>query len=305
MGCLQGLAVFFFSLNVLLCTLPMFIFAKLSMIMANCVPLTHNSCRTRFVLKGVCLAWRCALALSCWVRKDYQGIDDFRSEFGSTGLPAVLIANHASFLDTILLVAMTPLAHVSRVKMFVSGHLMKMPILGTLVKVMGHLAVPFKSKGAEGGHEVDKEKMAELQKQLEDHVSEGGIAAWFPEGTMNREDTTKLMTFRAGGFTLAVDIDVEIWCVAMQGPSVSWPANKSVGGRPANIGAQIFRLCDSSHALLRERGIDPNNQREASLFLGNYSHDQMQKRVDELVAQGYGEHTDDGESSAASLLSKQ
>jgi len=224
------------------------------------------------------------------VKKDYSGIHEFRSELGNTGLPSVILANHTSFMDTIVLVAMTPLAHVSRVKMFVSGHLQKMPILGTLVNVMGHLVVPFKSKGAEGGHEVDKEKMAERQKELHDHVSSGGIAAWFPEGTMNREGGQHLQTFRAGGFTLAVSVDVEIWCVAMQGQAICWPPNASVGGRPSAIGARIFRLCDSSHALLRDRGIDLNNEREASLFLANYAHDQMQKRVDDLIAEGYGEH---------------
>lgn len=300
MGCCEGMAVFFFNLLLFLFTLPVYLFAKLSLLLAICVPLRPNSCRSCVVLKGVCLGWRCALAMSCWVRKYYEGIDEYRSELGSTGLPAVVIANHASFLDTILLVAMTPLSQVSRVKMFVSGHLTKMPVLGPLCEVMGHLAVPFKAKSADGSHEVDKEKMSELQHQLEEHVSSGGIAAWFPEGTMNRGNVQQLQTFRAGGFTLAVNVDVEIWCAALQGQPDCWPANKSVGGRPSDISARIFRLCESSHALLRERGIDLLNQREASMFLANYAHDQMQNCVVELVAQFQSEQDED--SSAASLI---
>merc|ERR1712151_1334824 len=101
--------------------------------------------------------------------------------------------------------------------MMVSNHLFKMPIVSTLVKAHGHLAVPFKQAGESGGFEIDQEKMKQRMRQLEDHADEGGSVAWFPEGTINKGDPLKLGSFRAGGFKLPLHVDAEIWCMAFVG----------------------------------------------------------------------------------------
>lgn len=286
MGCLEGIAVFFFNLILVLCTLPIYLLAKASNLAATCKPYRAHSCRRRTVLAMTCLAWRLVLILCCWVRTEIDGLDEFRSTCGTTGRSAVLVANHTSFLDTILLVTFMPLAKIVKVKMFVSSHLMKMPFLGPITVAMGHLAVPFKAKSAEGTFELDKDLMAVRQKELEEHVAAGGIAGWYPEGTINRDDTREVKTFRAGGFALAAHLDVEIWCVAFQGNAICWPGSASLGGRPARIGAKIFKLCDSSHSFIAAGNVNPSDEREASIRLANCAHDQTQSHVSQLVEIG-------------------
>lgn len=285
------MAVVFFNIILILFTLPVYLIAKVSIILAKCKPIQTNSWRRKAVLVGTCIAWRISLWLSCWIRRDCEGLREFRAGFGRGERPSVLVANHASFMDTILLVTLTPLSKISRVKMFVSSHIFKIPCLGTIAEVMGHLAVPFKK----GSFELDKELMAVRQNELQEHVAAGNCAGWFPEGTMNRDNLQDIKTFRAGGFTLAVNVDVAIWCVAMQGQAICWPAQSGAGGKPSKIGARIFRLCESSHSLLKEQGVDINDHHAAAICLANFAHDQIQDRVNQLAADGYGEqHRDSG-----------
>jgi len=282
------MGVLFFNIILIFLTLPVYLIAKVAIILAKCRPITANSWRRKCVLMGTCIAWRISLWLACWVRRDYEGLREFRKTFGSSGRPAVIVANHASFMDTILLVAMTPLSKISHVKMFVSSHIFKMPCLGTITEVMGHLAVPFKQCSTSGTFELDKELMAVRQHELEEHLSAGNVAAWFPEGTMNRDNIQDIKTFRAGGFTLAVNVDVEIWCVALQGQSICWPAKSPTGGKPCRIGARISRLCESSHSLLKAQGKDLADHHAAAICLANSAHDQVQDDVNHLVAHGFG-----------------
>mmetsp|Transcript_48113 Transcript_48113/g.148506 ORF Transcript_48113/g.148506 Transcript_48113/m.148506 type:complete len:190 (-) Transcript_48113:169-738(-) len=172
--------------------------------------------------------------------------------------------------------------------MFVSSHLLKMPLLGTIVEAMGHLAVPFKS-GENGKFEVDKERMAERMREFEEHVAAGGLAGWYPEGTMNRGNTEEVQLFRAGGFALAVHLDVEVWCVAFHGNAVCWPAAAAVGGRPARIGVKISNLCDSSRTLISDGDVNSNDERAACLHLSNTTHARIQRDLSELAVQSSGQ----------------
>jgi 1-acyl-sn-glycerol-3-phosphate acyltransferase len=209
-----------------------------------------------------------------------------RSQIGASGRPVVILSNHSSFLDTILIVTMMPLTQIGKVKMFVSSHLLKMPFLGSIVRAMGHLVVPFKSTGTEG-FELDKDLMAERQMLLQEHLQCGGYAAWFPEGRMNRGDTTVVERFRAGGFSLASNVDVEIWCIALQGVAKCWPGNAAVGGRPSRIGAKVTKFCNSSFAFLADNGLATDDSRARCLMLADGTQNTIQVAVSELAAQGF------------------
>jgi len=282
MGFGANVAVFFFNLSMALCTLPVFFFAKLSILAAAVKPMQPGSFRERAVLVFTCLMWRLALLCAFWVRQDVEGLAEFRAALGASGRPAVIVANHASFLDTILLVTFMPLAQQAKIKMLVSGHLLKMPVIGAIVKAMGHKAVPFKSAGADGSMELDKELMAERQKEMELHVASGGLAGWFPEGTMNRGDAREVSTFRAGGFALAARLDVEIWYVAFHGNTACWPRAAAVGGRPSKIGVKIGRLCESSRQYIANAKVDAGDERAASILLANGAHEKVQGAVKQL-----------------------
>mmetsp|Transcript_73862 Transcript_73862/g.204658 ORF Transcript_73862/g.204658 Transcript_73862/m.204658 type:complete len:168 (+) Transcript_73862:421-924(+) len=162
-----------------------------------------------------------------------------------------------------------------------------MPILGTLLRSMGHPLVPFKSESQDGGSEVDKEIMAQRQQELEDHVRNGGTAAWFPEGRLNPSDPLDVLQFRAGGFTLAAKLDVEVWCIAFVGNQDCWARKAALGGLPARISVCIFNLCESSHGFIASSGPGLEHEREASIFLANQAHDAIQRAVKRSASELY------------------
>lgn len=222
------------------------------------------------------------MALSLWIRVKLVGYKEFKS-MGSSGRPIVIIANHASFMDTILLVCLLPLTKVSQVKMFVANNLLKMPLLGTIVRAMGHLPVPFKST-EEGKFELDKELMAERQQDLETHLKNGHIGGWFPEGTMapTKRPNEEVGMFRAGGFTVAVNADCEVWCCTFHGIISCWPTKAAVGGNPALINIQFFKLCDSTQMYLKENGKE--DLKSQTVFIANEAQAKMQAALSEFDA---------------------
>eukprot|EP00747_Dinoflagellata_sp_TGD_P213290 gnl/TRDRNA2_/TRDRNA2_86266_c0_seq1.p1 gnl/TRDRNA2_/TRDRNA2_86266_c0~~gnl/TRDRNA2_/TRDRNA2_86266_c0_seq1.p1 ORF type:complete len:305 (-),score=73.11 gnl/TRDRNA2_/TRDRNA2_86266_c0_seq1:70-984(-) len=239
---------------------------------------------SNFVIKMTCITWRMALAVCFWVQVRVDGLEDFRAAMkAKSGKPRIVIANHTSFLDTILCVILMPLAEVGQTRIFASATLLKMPVVGGLIKAMGHMTVPFKASAESKDFTIDKEAMAVEMQKLEDHVREGGVAAWYPEGTMNRTDSTQVQTFRAGGFTMATKVDCEIWCIAYVGNSVCWPPKAPIGGFASHIGIKIFRLCESSKTFLGDTG----DEREQCLKIANTAHDEFQKKMDALVAEGW------------------
>jgi len=292
MGCLDTLGVIAFNVNLLLCTTLSYIIAKVGSFCECCCPLRPGAKRTRLVLWITCICWRLLFALSCWVRVRVDGLDEYRRKLGSSRRPCIIVSNHLSFLDTMLLVPLTPLTKVTRVKMLVSSHLLKMPFLRTIVRMMGHIVVPFKRGADPGSFELDKDLMAIRQQQLEDHVRAGGIAGWFPEGRMNTSDPLEVGMFRAGGFALPVHLDVEIWCVAFVGNSRCWPRTAAAGGRPSQIRARIFRFCDSSWAAAAPAngGPGPEDEKQAAIYLANATHDAIQAAVSVLATE-MGEDT--------------
>jgi len=288
MGVSAVIAAVTFNLVLVICTFPAYLLAKFSLLTDRCKSLHTKSCRRRAVLVSTGLAWRATLALCCWVRTKVDGLSEFRSTLGASGRAQIVVANHLSFLDTILLVSFTPVARLAEAKMLVSPHLAKMPFIGPLVLAMGHVQVPFKASGTEGGFEVDKELMAVRQREMEEHVAAGGIAGWFPEGTINKGDPREVGLFRAGGFLIPVHLDVEVWCAAFQGNGVCWPRTAAAGGRPARIGVKIVKLCDSSRAFFTSEGnVDPSDEQAAARFLANKAHDQVQDGVTLLNQEGF------------------
>jgi len=232
------------------------------------------------------LMWRLGLGFCWWVRVSCEGLDTYRRELGETGRPVCVLVNHTSFLDTILSVATAPLNKVGRYKMMVAQHLLEMPVIGRIATVMGHLCIPFKTGGPDGGMEVDKEKTAVVMKDYEEYLASGGICAWFPEGTINPGDCSKVARFRAGGFGIAVRNDVEIWCQVFVGNAKCWGKYVAVGGYPAHIGMKCFCLCKSSRELLASSEASGADERGKSLFLANLAQKEMQNAIDAFVAKG-------------------
>mmetsp|Transcript_89774 Transcript_89774/g.253166 ORF Transcript_89774/g.253166 Transcript_89774/m.253166 type:complete len:296 (-) Transcript_89774:201-1088(-) len=287
MGLCDVLGIIVFNILMLSLLAPVWICAAVGLCCSSCTS-KNSACRrclASFVIRATCLAWRLLLCLCCWIRVHVEGLDEFRSQLGASGRPVVIALNHTSFLDTILAVSLTPLDRVGSVKMMVGNHILNMPFLGQIVRAMGHLSVPFKQSGATGSFEVDKELMAESLRDLERHANDGGIVAWYPEGTINKQDPRTVGMFRAGGFVIPVNLDSEIWCIASVGNQDCWPPKAAVGGRPAKIHIRIFELCESSHCCLDavNRPNELSNAKARQVYLANHAHRKVQEAIDEMV----------------------
>merc|ERR1712226_901674 len=119
------------------------------------------------------------------------------------------------------------------------------------------------------------------------------MVAFFPEGTTNKNDPHIVATFRAGGFKLPTNADVEIWCMAFVGNNLSWPTSATVGGRPARIGVRLFQFCQSSKQYLATLGGGAMDERQKTIALANVVHDAVQEHVNKLLEEDFAGRADD------------
>lgn len=281
----RGLFTFFLVLSMA----PVFMGCCLGRLIVGLLP---SSCEARasdelagVLIRLTCLAWRMTIMLSCWIRVETQGAEDFFAAL-RVRRPRCLIGNHLSFLDTIVLVSLAPVLQANAFRVLVSSHIMRLPVLGFMIRSMGMVEVPFKNARDESDWSCDEEAMSVSFQRLEAHLWRGGVAAWYPEGLMNRDDGKQVGFFRAGGFAMPVKGDCEIWGAALVGTSHCWPRKSPLGGSPARIQCKFFKICDSSLACVEAAGLKGNdNERERCIYLANHARQKMQVAVSQLFAE--------------------
>ena len=114
---------------------------------------------------------------------------------------AILVCNHASYLDGILLTAALP----PRIVFVAKRDLAPQRFAGTLLRRLGTLFV----------ERVDAVRSVEDQRAIEQSVHTGLVPLVFPEGTLRREPG--LLPFRMGAFVAAVQAGVPVVPVVMRG----------------------------------------------------------------------------------------
>jgi fatty-acyl-CoA synthase len=117
--------------------------------------------------------------------------------------PAVIVANHASFLDVLLLLAVLP----PTTRFGAKARLTRYPILATILRRAGYVLV---QRGT-------RESAAALAATID----EGDSLFIFPEGTFVR--ATGVMPFRLGAFQVAVEKGVPVIPIALRGTRTVWP----------------------------------------------------------------------------------
>ncbi len=117
--------------------------------------------------------------------------------------PAVIVANHASFLDVLLLLAVLP----PTVRFGAKAKLTRYPILGTILRRANYVLV---QRGA-------TDSAAALAATIDD----GESLFIFPEGTFVR--ASGVMPFRLGAFQVAVAKAVPVVPIALRGTRAVWP----------------------------------------------------------------------------------
>jgi 1-acyl-sn-glycerol-3-phosphate acyltransferase len=145
-----------------------------------------------------------------------------------TGIePAVLVVNHASYIDSVVM-----MAAIRPPFRFVAKHrLIRLPVIGTVIRKVGHAT-------------IDKADMARCiagAAELSRLVREPGLLVLFPEGTFAREP--RLLPFRLGAFKAAVDAGRPVLPVAIRGTRRALPADARLfryGRIDVTIGAPLW-----------------------------------------------------------------
>ena len=136
-------------------------------------------------------------------RVEVAGLDQIR-DVGQ----AVYVANHASFLDPVLIMGVMPV----RVRFAVKGRLLRYPFLGTAIRKGGHIPL---NKG-------DLSERIESADAVTEPLRAGEALFVFPEGTF--VGPPGLLPFRLGAFRAAVETRCPIVPVAIRGTRRIFPA---------------------------------------------------------------------------------
>lgn len=160
--------------------------------------------------------------------------------------PAVIVANHGSYLDALVLLAVLPPETAYAAK----ARLVTYPALGRVIRQIE--CVP-----------VDRGRV-EAADALAAVLARGRPLFVFPEGTFVR--APGLLPFRLGAFRVAVDAGVPVVPVALRGPRAIWPDGRlrltpghvvvrvgaPLAGRPDGGWPEMVRLRDEARAFIAE-----------------------------------------------------
>ena len=168
--------------------------------------------------------------------------------------PVVFVANHASFIDSPVMMSALPIP----VRFAVKARLATYPLIGLAIRKGNH--IPLGKR--------DQSERVENADTIRAPLEAGTSLFVFPEGTF--EAAPRLLAFRLGAFRAAVDAACPIVPVAIRGTRHIWPADTCLlrrGRVTVTFGAplrasgsawpEIVRLRDEARAFISEHCGEP------------------------------------------------
>jgi 1-acyl-sn-glycerol-3-phosphate acyltransferase len=175
------------------------------------LPVPSLSLRRRIVRRAARISlWVCGMKLSV------------RHPERLTLVPSIVVANHSSYLDGIVLYAALP----PNFGFVIKREMSKVPLANLLLRRIGAHYVD-RSRGQKGARDTRK---------LLKRANSGGALAFFPEGTFHRQPG--LMPFRSGAFVVAARARMPIVPVAIRGTRAALPPG-SLMPRPGRIEIEL------------------------------------------------------------------
>lgn len=158
----------------------------------------------------------CRMIIASAVSLKFVRDNPYGEDFSRGG---ILIANHQSFLDIIMLLALTP-----KMVMVTNSWVWHSPLFGRLIRYAGFVCT-------ESGHE-------DALARVEEKLSEGYIVAIFPEGT--RSEDGKIHRFHNGAFMMAEKTVADIIPVVIYGNWRAIPKKRPFYIRRSTVGYRIL-----------------------------------------------------------------
>ena len=168
--------------------------------------------------------------------------------------PVVFVANHASFIDSPVMMSALPVA----VRFAVKARLGTYPLIGLAIRKGNH--IPLGKR--------DQYERVESADTIRAPLDAGASLFVFPEGTF--EAAPRLLPFRLGAFRAAVDAGCPVVPVAIRGTRHIWPAGTWLLRRgrvkvtfgaplraPGSDWSEIVRLRDEARAFIAEHCGEP------------------------------------------------
>ena len=159
----------------------------------------------------------------------------------------VLVANHESYLDAVVLIATLP----HDVRFVAKRELLDTPLIGTVIRRVGHLPV----------ERTDLSRSVADADRAGVMLRAGTALCFFPEGTFRR--AAGLMPFRLGAFKAAVETGSAVVPIAIRGTRAILPADATIprpGRVMVTVGApltpaaagwtEMVRLRDAARAVI-------------------------------------------------------
>jgi 1-acyl-sn-glycerol-3-phosphate acyltransferase len=138
------------------------------------------------------------------------------------GGPFVVVANHQSLLDIVLLAR---LPH--EMKWVIKEELVKIPWIGQMLRLTGDIAV----------RRGDPESGGEAVTKAEAYLKRGMNVMIFPEGTRSRD--ARLLPFKKGAFRLAIDAGAAVLPVVVTGTAAGFQKGGTTVG-PCDAVARLL-----------------------------------------------------------------
>lgn len=130
-----------------------------------------------------------------------EGVEYLKNKERGSEDPLVYVCNHASYVDPLLLLAvLSPQVHIVG-----KSEVLKWPLLGSILKKLGYPTVD----------RWDVSKSLEATTSIMNSLNQGYSVIFFPEGTFTY--ATGLRPFKLGAFKVAVDAEVPLCPIAIQG----------------------------------------------------------------------------------------
>ena len=150
------------------------------------------------------------------MRMEVSGLENIEE-----GTPYIVVANHRSNIDIMVLTAALPIPirFLSKVEVF------KFPLLGSAMRRMKMIPLD---------REMGRRELAFIIRNTRSLVAEGKTLVVFPEGT--RSVTGEMLPFKTGAIHIAARTGCPILPVAIRGTGSVWPPQSSlIRGGPVSV----------------------------------------------------------------------